>query len=439
MLSESDHLQRLKAALGQRYRIERELGAGGSATVYLADDLKHGRQVALKVLRPELAAAIGAERFLREIKTTANLQHPHILALYDSGEDAGVLFYVMPYIAGETLRDRLNREKRLSQPDSIRIVRQVADALAYAHGRDIVHRDIKPENILLDGEQTYVSDFGIARAVSSASETSVTQTGTFVGTPLYISPEQASGELDLDGRSDLYSLACVLFEMLAGEPPFTGATAEAVLVQRFTQPPPRLSDTVGGASPEIDAALYRAMTRDPSDRFSGVLPFVEACTSSTPVSGLAAKSVAVLPFVNIGSGAEDEFFADGVTEEIINALAQFKGLRVAARTSSFAFKGTSQDLRLIGEKLNVAAVLEGSLRRSGSRLRVTAQLVEVANGYQLWSERFDRELTDVFAVQEEIASSIASAMQILLTDKGDERPARPATSNLDCHVKPGSV
>ena len=240
---------RLTAALADRYRIERELGQGGMATVYLAHDLKHDRTVALKVLKPELAVTLGLERFQTEIKTTARLHHPHILPLYDSGEADGQLFYVMPLVNGESLRDRLTREKQLPLADALRITREVAEALAYAHARNVIHRDIKPENILLEGGHALVADFGIARAVSAAGDPRLTQTGHSIGTPVYMSPEQAAGDPDLDGRSDLYSLAGVLFEMLAGEPPFTGAT-------------PR-----GDPGPALHPG--RAADLDPADRHPG--------------------------------------------------------------------------------------------------------------------------------------------------------------------------
>ena len=234
--------ERMRAALADRYRIERELGEGGMATVYLAPDVKHDRKVALKVLRPELAAVLGAERFLREITTTANLRHPHILPLYDSGSAPGdggaeILFYVMPYVEGESLRDRLSREKQLPLDDALRIAREVADALSYAHGRGVIHRDIKPENILLESGHAVVADFGIARAVDAAGGDRLTETGMAIGTPTYMSPEQAAGERDLDGRSDLYSLGCVLYEMLAGEPPITGPSVAAVLARKSVDVP----------------------------------------------------------------------------------------------------------------------------------------------------------------------------------------------------------
>src|SRR6267143_14122 len=234
----TDFLSRLAAALADRYRLEGQLGAGGMATVYLAHDVRHDRKVALKVLRPELAAVIGAERFLHEIKTTANLQHPHILPLFDSGGVEGTVFYTMPYVEGESLRDRLVREKQLPIDDAVRIAREVADALGFAHSHDVIHRDIKPENILFEAGHAVVSDFGIARAINAAGGDRLTETGLAVGTPSYMSPEQAAGSRELDGRSDLYSLACVVYEMLGGEPPFTGPTIESVVRQHLTAEAP---------------------------------------------------------------------------------------------------------------------------------------------------------------------------------------------------------
>ncbi len=271
-----DAPERLAAALADRYRIERELGAGGMATVYLAEDVKHHRRVAIKVLRPELAQAIGPERFLREIETTANLRHPHILPLYDSGEAGGFLFYVMPLVEGESLRDRLEREKQLPIDDALKIAREVADALSHAHSRGVVHRDIKPENILLESGHAVVADFGIAKAVSAAGGERLTQTGMSVGTPQYMSPEQAAGERDLDGRSDLYSLGCVLYEMLAGQPPFTGPTVESVVHQHLTAEPRAITQIRPAVPAEIAGVLQRALAKTPADRFNPVAQFSDA-------------------------------------------------------------------------------------------------------------------------------------------------------------------
>jgi len=275
-----DLLARLQAALGHRYTIERELGRGGMATVYLAADLKHHRRVAIKVLKPELAAALGPDRFLREIETAARLNHPHILPLHDSGQAGGSLYYVMPYIEGESLRDRLEREGPLPLEDALRITRDVTSALSYAHGHDVVHRDIKPENILLSGGEAVVADFGIARAITAAAAGTLTETGIAIGTPGYMSPEQATESERLDGRSDIYSLGCMLYEMLAGEPPYTGANARSVIAKQLTDPVPsvrRLRDTI---PPAIDGAVSKALAKAPADRFVTAAQFAEALTPS---------------------------------------------------------------------------------------------------------------------------------------------------------------
>src|SRR5438309_1424105 len=272
----ADLLARLQAALADRYTIERELGRGGMATVYLAQDRKHHRQVAIKVLKPELAAALGPERFLREIDTAARLNHPHILPLHDSGEAEGFLFYVMPYVEGESLRDRLSREKQLPLEDALQIAREVADALSYAHRHDVVHRDIKPENILFETGHAVVTDFGIARAITAAGGEKLTGTGIAVGTPAYMSPEQAAASARVDERSDIYSLGCVLHEMLAGEPPFTGPSAESIVRQHLAAAPPQVSAMRAAVPPAIEQALVRALDKTPADRFATAAELVEA-------------------------------------------------------------------------------------------------------------------------------------------------------------------
>jgi tetratricopeptide (TPR) repeat protein len=288
----SDQLERLKSALADRYAVEREIGSGGMATVYLAEDLKHHRQVAVKVLRPDLAAALGSERFLREIEIAARLDHPHILPLYDSGEAQGFLYYVMPFVEGESLRDRLDREKQLAIDVALQIAREVADGLSYAHSRDVVHRDIKPENILLAGGHARIADFGIARAVTEAGGGRLTETGLALGTPTYMSPEQAGGDRDLDGRSDLYSLGCVLYEMLAGQPPFTGATIESVVHQHLTVEPPSVTTLRPAVPPQVTAALARVLAKTPADRFSPAAQFAEALRD---VGGTGAPGLAAAP------------------------------------------------------------------------------------------------------------------------------------------------
>ncbi len=272
---------RLAAALQDRYRIERELGAGGMATVYLAEDLKHRRKVAIKVLRPELAAVIGAERFLSEIQTTANLQHPHILALIDSGDSGGMLWYVMPYVEGESLRDRLVREKQLPVADAVRIATEVASALDYAHRHDVIHRDIKPENILLHDGSALVADFGIALAASSGAGTRMTETGMSLGTPHYMSPEQAMGEREITARSDVYALGCITYEMLVGEPPFSGPTAQAIIARVMTEEPRPLTVQRKTVPPEVEAAVFTALEKLPADRFASAAEFAAALTGES--------------------------------------------------------------------------------------------------------------------------------------------------------------
>jgi eukaryotic-like serine/threonine-protein kinase len=398
----------LVQALETRYAIERELGRGGMATVYLARDLKHGRPVALKVLHPALASTLGPERFQREILLAAKLQHPHILTVLDSGDAAGQLWYTMPYVEGETLRGRLRREGRLPLDDALRIAREAAAALDYAHRHGVIHRDVKPENILLtvDGD-ALVADFGIARALDTQDE-QLTASGLVLGTPTYMSPEQASGDPDIDARTDVYSLACVLYEMLAGLPPFTGPTPLAVLAKRLAQPAPPVRQERAEVPAPVAAALTRALARDPAERPPTAAAFAQdlvTISRAIPVAPIPSddRSVAVLPLADLSPGHDNEHFSDGMTDELINALAQVEGLRVASRTSVFAFKGKEADIRRLGAQLNVGSVLEGSVRKAGSRLRVTIQLVHVADGYELWSARYERELTDVFAIQDEIA------------------------------------
>ena len=391
----------LESALLSRYHLDRELGRGGMATVYLATDLRHERRVALKVLHPELSSALGPDRFLREIKLAARLNHPHIVPLFDSGEAAGHLYYVMPVVEGETLRDRLLREGQIPVEESLQIVRGIASALDYAHRQNIVHRDIKPENVMLQDGEALVMDFGIAKALSVASTETLTQTGMMVGTPAYVSPEQAAGENQIDGRSDQYSLACVLYEMISGRKPFLGPTAQAILSKRFSEPVPSLRSVHAETTEEVEVAVNRALSKDASDRFGTTMDFAKALVAthlSTPdgspiqTGASQGKSIAVMPFTNMSSDPEGDFFADGIADEIITALSKIKALKVSSRSSSFSFKGKNEDIREIGRKLQASTILEGSVRKAGKRLRLTAQLVNAHNNEQLWAERYDREL-----------------------------------------------
>jgi serine/threonine protein kinase len=433
----SESTQNLSLTLAGRYALERELGAGAMARVYLAHDQRHDRRVAVKVLRPEVACSIGPERFLREIQFAAKLSHPHILPLFDSGDADGFLYYVMPNVEGRSLRDRIEHEPRLPIQEAVHIAQQVADALGYAHGQGIVHRDVKPENIMLQGGHALIADFGIGKAMSAVEEEMFTHAGVAVGTPAYMSPEQAAGDA-VDGRSDIYSLGCVLYEMLAGEQPFTGATAQAVIAKRFVQTPADVSALRDGVPRGVARAVHRALARAPIDRYDTAAGMAAAlgetdAALSSPRIDAPEKSIAVLPFANMSADPENEFFADGITEDILNALSHIRELRVVGRTSAFSFKGKNQDLRAIGEQLNVRTVLEGSVRRSGNRVRITSQLLDVADGHHLWSERYDRVIEDVFAVQDEIAVAIAERMKATIEGTHSVALAGRATDNIDAY------
>jgi len=505
-------LPNLTTALAGRYRVERVLGSGGMATVFLADDTRHHRKVAIKVLDPELGAVLGRERFFREIELTASLQHPHILPLFDSGvvpattEHDGLLYYVMPYVDGESLRERLRRERQLPIDEAVALTREVADALTYAAAHGVVHRDIKPENILLTGSRdgtgegtathALVADFGIARAIAETGGDRLTRTGVALGTPAYMSPEQGSGDSHVDARSDVYALGCVLYEMLIGQPPFTGPTAQSVLAKHLTEPVPqarRLRDRV----PEnVDTAIGRALAKLGADRFPTARQFADALVTpvdmrqtsspspvpsgatpgpgrkrrllltgvavaaaagllvalSTDAGGLRRRltgrprpattsavegrqSVAVLPFDNVGGNPVEEYFSDGLTEELIAALSQVRSLRVAARTSTFALKGQTRDVRDVGRALNVGTVLVGSVRKAQNRIRVTAQLIDASNGLDLWSQTYDeRELADVFDIQADIARRIAVSLAASLTPSEQQRLAAKPTDNLEAYT-----
>jgi TolB-like protein/Flp pilus assembly protein TadD len=474
-------LDRLKTALADRYTLERELGRGGMATVWLAQDLKHDRSVALKVLRPELAAALGPERFLREVRITARLNHPHILPLLDSGEVGGFVFYTMPYVEGESLRDRLAREKQLALDDALRIAREVADALSYAHSHDVVHRDIKPENILLESGHAVVADFGIARAITAAGGERLTETGIAVGTPPYMSPEQAAGSQDLDGRCDQYSLGCVLYEMLAGRPPFVGPTLESVLHQHLTVEPQTVASLRPAVPGWVSAALSRALAKTPADRFNTVAGFGDAITPraspataepSVPVgagarypprrrarlvgAGLVVllvgvlalgrwlrpspstpphprTAIAVLPFQNLSGAGPYAYFAGGLHEELLTQLAKVAALKVISRTSVMEYATGTKPLKEIADELDVGTIVEGSVQVAGERLRVNVQLIDAATDEHLWAEHYDRTLDDAFAVQSDVAERIVAAVGAALTSPEARAIATVPTGNAEAY------
>jgi TolB-like protein/tRNA A-37 threonylcarbamoyl transferase component Bud32 len=435
--------QDIAQALADRYRVERQIGRGGMATVYLAEDLKHHRSVAIKVLHPELSVVLGSERFLREIQIAARLSHPHILTLHDSGQAGAYLYYVMPFVEGESLRQRLELKGRLGAEESLKILRNVGSALDYAHSRGVIHRDIKPENILLSEGFAVVADFGIAKAIDAAGSAVLTQTGLGIGSPMYMSPEQAVGEKNLDGRSDLYSLAAVFYEMLVGRPPFEGRTTAHLVTQHAIEPVPRLNIERPDVPPLFDAVVRKSMAKDPDHRFATVREMLESFEVTTgrgaqfPQAEHAATkrppvSIAVLPFVDLSPTHDQEYLCDGIAEEVMDALSKAGGLKVASRGSAFAYRGRDVDPRTVGKDLQVGAVLEGSLQRAGNRLRVTARLSSTEDGFQLWTERYAREMTDVFALQDEIATAIVGALKLTLSS-AERLVKKRHTGNLDAY------
>ncbi len=421
-------------ALADRYTVLRELGRGGMATVYLADDLRHGRQVAIKLLRPELGALLGPDRFTREIRIAAALNHPHILPLYDSGEAGGQLFYVMPYVRGGSLRQKLTAERQLAIGEAIGFVRQVAAALDHAHAHGLIHRDIKPENILLHEGEAMVTDFGIALAADTDPGERLTATGLMIGTPEYMSPEQAAGERTLDGRSDVYSLGCVLYELLAGEPPHAATTARSVIARRFSEPPPRVRRVRPTVPAAVDEAIARALAVDPAGRFPTAAAFADALASrEAPARAPRLPSIAVLPFDNLSADPENEFFADGITEDVIAQLSKIRSLKVISRSSVMRFKKREQSLREIGVALDVATLLEGSVRRAASRVRIVGQLIDAETGRHLWAETYDRELTDIFAIQTDVALQIAAALEAELSPEERTQIRKEPTDDVEAY------
>ena len=481
---DAEHLVGLLIA--GRYRIQRKLGEGAAAVVFLAHDERHGRDVALKILRPEVAVALGGARFEREITLSARLSHPHIVPMLDAGETdypgspsgGKVLYYVMPVLHGASLRDRLDQQGQLSFDETLQITRDVGLALDYAHAQGVIHRDIKPENVLIGGGTAVVADFGVAKIVSEGSSAnSLTRTGFALGTVLYMSPEQSTAG-PVDSRSDIYALGCLVYEMLAGEPPFTGPTPQSILAKHFTDAVPLVRRLRPNVPPGTDEAIAKAMAKTPADRFAtageltaalerartagmtslgtsgyvppppaavpaavpapteassrsrgkaialgalGVVTLVAALITLRVRTGVApptpsadsVRAIAVLPFDDVSPAKDQEYFATGMADELVTALARLPNLRAAARTSSFALRNTTLSPAEIGRRLNVSALLTGSIAKDGSRLRIRTELVDVNADSVLWRQSFDKELKDVFEVQEQIAQTVVSQLRVL--------------------------
>jgi serine/threonine-protein kinase len=489
-----DALDSLRAALAGRYDIERELGSGGMAVVYLAHDPRQDRAVAIKVMRPDVALALGSERFLREIKFAGNLQHPNILPIYDSGEAGGTLFFVMPYIEGETLRDRLDREQQLPIDDAINITTEVAEAIQFAHTHGIIHRDIKPENILLQGGHAIVADFGIARALSESGQ-KLTQTGMSIGTPTYMSPEQAMGGEHVDGRSDQYSLACMLYEMLAGHPPFTGPNSMAIIAKHSMETVPSLQIVRQSVPDELEDAIMRALEKTPADRFPTISAFAEelgqvelgtgarrtalrtgSTRRRTTPRGLPARAapkrskrpfviaaagavvvlaavawfvfrkggsgalgiltgpdprhVAVMYFDTPQGGDSLRFMADGLTEALINELSSVEPLQVVSRSGVAPFRDAAVGPDSVARALDVGTLVMGQVLRSGDRLRVTVDMVD-ATGRQVSNTTIERPRGDVFALQDTIAQEVAYRLRTRLGQEVALRESRAGTRSVE--------
>ncbi|HET7038248.1 MAG TPA: serine/threonine-protein kinase [Gemmatimonadales bacterium] len=451
---------RLNAALAGRYTIERELGAGGMATVYLATDARHDRKVALKVLKPDLAAVLGPDRFPREIRIVAQFHHPHILSLYDSGESAGFLYYVMPLVEGESLRQRMRRERQMPVGDVVRILRQIVDALAYAHQRGIVHRDIKPDNVMLEGRHAVVTDFGVAKAVTAAGGEKLTTVGVAVGTPTYMSPEQAMGQVSVDHRSDLYAVGVLGYEMLTGTPPFDGPTAQAILSAHVLEEPPHLRDMRPAVPPVLAEALRKCLAKDPADRWpsaeellarlelvgttpsGGVTP-----TDTRPVQVTAARRavrrrswiagivavvvlvgggvsgwllgvgrggdgriqrIAVLPIEDISG--RDAVFVDAIHASLTSALSGLGTVGVAPRSTMMFYRSAERPTREIARELQLDGVVEITVFRAGEIMRMNAQFVDPRTTRAFWSDTYERNVSDVLAAQNDIVARIAAGV-----------------------------
>jgi len=450
--------EQLQATLGRGYTLERELAGAGMSRVFVAEERALSRRVVVKILPPDMARDVSLERFHREIHLAAGLLHPHIIPLLSAGDADGLPYYTMPFIVGESLRLRLAREGRLSLEDAVRLTREVATALDYAHRQGIIHRDIKPENILLHDGHALVTDFGIARAITRSMPTStLTAIGVTLGTPLYMSPEQGDGDREIDGRSDIYSLGCVLYEMLVGEPPFRGRSGAAIVVAHIRNPVPRPSGLRPEVPETLDDVVARTLAKEPANRFASGSDLVraldhvvlggrpvdasfvrspevpEARGTSSPTATYASRFVAVLPFENMSADPENEYFSDGVHEEIIAQLAKLRGLRVISRSSVMRYKKSQQPAREIGHALGVSHLIGGSVRRAGHRVRISAQLTDSDTDETIWAETYDRELDDIFAIQSDVAEQIAARMETQVTPGEHSRLNKKPTDDVEAY------
>ncbi|HMI46345.1 MAG TPA: protein kinase [Gemmatimonadaceae bacterium] len=433
---QTDLRDQLRTTLSDAYLLERELGGGGMSRVFLAEERALKRRVVVKVLSPDLAAGVNVERFRREILLTARLQHPHIVPVFTAGETEGLPYYTMPFVEGDSLRVRLVRTGAMPIAIAVSIVRDVARALEFAHAKGVVHRDIKPDNILLTGNTAAVSDFGIAKALLAsrvaAGSAQITDLGVAIGTPQYMAPEQAVADAGLDQRVDLYALGCVAYEMITGEPPFTGRSTASLIRAHIIDAPPPIATKRADVPETLAALIERCLEKDPDDRPSSARDIIEVLDNlaslqprgSESTAGTEVPTIAVLPFASVGAEHSNDHFADGLTDEVITDLSMIKTLRVISRQSAMRLKGSDRDLRTIARELGARYVLTGSIRRAGSSLRVTAQLVDARVDAQIWADKFNGTLEDVFEIQERLSRQIVDALRITLTPNEKRRLAQ---------------
>ena len=465
---------RLQAALGSTYTVGRELGGGGMSRVFVAVEAALDRQVVIKVLPPELGVGLNVERFRREIQLAAKLQHPLIVPVLTAGAADGLLYYTMPLVEGESLRARLGRQGELPIAEGVRILADVADALAYAHGHGLVHRDIKPDNVLLSGKHALVTDFGVSKALSSATgPASLTSVGVALGTPAYMAPEQAAADPSTDHRADIYALGIVAYELLTGHAPFAGMTAQQLLAAHVAQPPPPLTGSRPAVPRSLETLVLRCLEKRPADRPQSATDILGALEGmATPVSGSApvalpartprvwiaaaigaavvlaglgvaltrraltaapARSIAVLPFESLGGTDEGQAFADGLGDDILTQLTKIGALQVTSRSSVQEYRTARKPVREIGRELGVQTLLEGQVQRTETRVHINVQLIDARNDRQLWADTYDRELTaqDVFVIQDSIAKSVAEAMRVQLTPAEAAAIAEQPTANME--------